>query len=196
MDIVSTVAGLVAGVGVVAATTVLVGLVATLVVPGFRVWPPGDDDGLRRAYLVCSRTFFVCFLVAGGVGFGGVSVPAAVRVAGGVLAAVAFVTLTRADLGEENTRGRAEGLVTGGTYHYSRNPQVVGFVGLFVGYALATAAPTAGVLAVLGVAWMLLSVFVEEPWLREQYGDAYEAYRRSVPRFVGIRTVRRWLGTD
>ncbi|SHG96340.1 methyltransferase family protein [Halobaculum gomorrense] len=196
MTVVGTLVAAVGVVGMTAAAAVLTGLAATLVIPDIRIWPPGDDDRLRNAYLACSRTFFVCLLVAGALGFGGAEVPAAARVAGGVLAVVAFWTLARADLGEANTRRRADGLVTEGTYGYSRNPQVVGFVGLFVGYALATAAPVAGVLAALGVAWMVASVFVEEPWLREQYGAAYETYRRSVPRFVGVRTLRRVLARD
>jgi hypothetical protein len=36
-------------------------------------------------------------------------------------------------------------------------------------------------------------VFAEEPWLREQYGEAHEACCADVPRFVGVRSARRLL---
>jgi protein-S-isoprenylcysteine O-methyltransferase Ste14 len=40
------------------------------------------------------------------------------------------------------------------------------------------------------VLYYLLLPFAEEPWLRKQYGPAYEQYYRDVPRFVGLRTAR------
>ncbi len=46
------------------------------------------------------------------------------------------------------------------------------------------------VLALVGIVWFLLAPLAEEPWLREQYGDAYEEYRRSVPRFLGRRHLK------
>ena len=35
---------------------------------------------------------------------------------------------------------------------------------------------------------------VEALWLEEQSGDEYEAYRREVPRFVGLRTITNLFG--
>jgi protein-S-isoprenylcysteine O-methyltransferase Ste14 len=43
----------------------------------------------------------------------------------------------------------------------------------------------AAVLALVGIVWFLLAPSAEEPWLHEQYGVAYEEYRKSVPRFLG-----------
>lgn len=31
---------------------------------------------------------------------------------------------------------------------------------------------------------LLLAPFAEEPWLEEQYGEAYLAYRRTMPRYL------------
>lgn len=45
-------------------------------------------------------------------------------------------------------------------------------------------------LALVDIAWFLLAPLAEEPWIREQYGEAYETYRESVPRFVGRRSQR------
>ncbi|MDH3622522.1 MAG: hypothetical protein OES69_13780 [Myxococcales bacterium] len=37
------------------------------------------------------------------------------------------------------------------------------------------------------MAWFALTPFTEEPWLRKQYGEAYDAYCQRVPRFLGRR---------
>lgn len=42
--------------------------------------------------------------------------------------------------------------------------------------------------------WIALLPVAEEPWLEEQFGDAYEVYRREVPRFVGLRTITNLFG--
>lgn len=44
-----------------------------------------------------------------------------------------------------------------------------------------------GLIGILGVALNLLAPFTEEPWLTERFGDAYLAYKRRVPRFIGRR---------
>lgn len=46
------------------------------------------------------------------------------------------------------------------------------------------------VLALLGIVWFLLAPLAEESWLQEQYGEAYETYRESVPRFIGPQRQR------
>ncbi len=43
------------------------------------------------------------------------------------------------------------------------------------------------VLTLVGIVWFLLAPLAEEPWLGVQYGDTYEEYRKSVPRFLGRR---------
>jgi len=35
--------------------------------------------------------------------------------------------------------------------------------------------------------FIFLAPFSEEIWLREQFGEEYEAYLRNVPRFIGRR---------
>lgn len=37
----------------------------------------------------------------------------------------------------------------------------------------------------IGTLWFVLAPFTEEPWLRERYGQQYEAYKKRVPRFIG-----------
>lgn len=76
-------------------------------------------------------------------------------------------------------------LVTSGLYRYSRNPQCVGFMAGYLGFALlCNSLLTLVTAALLGVE-LVLSPFAEEPWLRERFGEAYHDYAERVPRFLG-----------
>jgi protein-S-isoprenylcysteine O-methyltransferase Ste14 len=88
------------------------------------------------------------------------------------------------DLGLENTYGADEGLVTGGLYRYSRNPQYVASIIGFSGVALAHGAGTVVILCALVDLVYIVLPFTEEPWLRKAYGAAYDAYAERVPRFL------------
>lgn len=89
-------------------------------------------------------------------------------------------------LGWRQAFGKAEGLVTTGPYAISRNPVYVAtWLGL-VGWALCL--PQAAVLLPLGL-WALLYLiapFLEEPWLKEQFGADFDAYMARTPRFFRL----------
>jgi protein-S-isoprenylcysteine O-methyltransferase Ste14 len=75
-------------------------------------------------------------------------------------------------------------LVVGGLYRYTRNPMYNGVVMILVGEAwlcgsFSILTYAAGVL----VAFHLFAVLYEEPVLEAKFGEAYMAYRRSVPRW-------------
>ena len=94
-------------------------------------------------------------------------------------------------LGLENTYCEAEGLVTGGMYAYSRNPQYVTSVLATVGLGI-----TAGSWIVLGLAAILFALYFlfilnEERWLAKGYGTAFLDYMNDTPRFVGLRSLER-----
>ena len=70
----------------------------------------------------------------------------------------------------------------------------VGMAGLLVAHAVwrgswAALLPVAGFVAVID----RLQVGAEEPALVESFGDEYESYRASVPRWVGRRSLARGL---
>lgn len=90
------------------------------------------------------------------------------------------------DLGIDKTYGRHDGLVTSGLYRYSRNPQYVTSILGFSGLAIAAGSPAMALLCALAVAVYILLPFAEEPWLATAYGDGYEAYKRTTPRFIGL----------
>jgi protein-S-isoprenylcysteine O-methyltransferase Ste14 len=76
-------------------------------------------------------------------------------------------------------------LVTTALHRYVRNPMYIGVFGVLLGEA---ATFRAFVLlkyaAVCFAAAYLFVIFYEEPTLRRQFGESYEQYRRSVPRWI------------
>lgn len=78
-------------------------------------------------------------------------------------------------------------LVAAGPYRWTRNPMYVGVVGVLLGEALALwSLPL--LIHALGT-WTAMFLFVllyEEPALARRFGDSYLAYRRAVPRWVGL----------
>jgi protein-S-isoprenylcysteine O-methyltransferase Ste14 len=76
-------------------------------------------------------------------------------------------------------------LVVTGPYRYSRNPMITGVYAMLLGEAMALRSPF---LAVWCAAFMIgMSshiVFQEEPLLRARFGEPYDAYCKSVPRWL------------
>jgi protein-S-isoprenylcysteine O-methyltransferase Ste14 len=76
-------------------------------------------------------------------------------------------------------------LVTTALHRYVRNPMYIGVLGMLLGEAITFRA------VVLFKYWVFCFVAVylfvllyEEPTLRRQFGESYEEYRRSVPRWI------------
>jgi protein-S-isoprenylcysteine O-methyltransferase Ste14 len=75
-------------------------------------------------------------------------------------------------------------LITGGPYKFVRHPIYTGLLLALIGFALARG-EWRGVVAVAlaaGSFWRKLRI--EERWMREQFGDAYEDYRRRVAALI------------
>jgi protein-S-isoprenylcysteine O-methyltransferase Ste14 len=178
--------------GLLCGVVVLSGFAATALRADYRFWPAGSDERKRRLYLVCSRGLFVCFFATAILDAGSVALPLWVRAVGGGVALLALGLLTKSatDLGEAETEGRVGELRTDGLYRYTRNPQNVAYLLLFWAITVASASMLVGALAGVFTVWLVVQSLVEEPWLREQY-DGYEAYADAVPRFVGVRSLRR-----
>jgi len=81
-------------------------------------------------------------------------------------------------------------LVTTALHRYVRNPMYIGVFAVILGEAATCrSAVLLGYAAFFCVPVELFVVFYEEPTLRRQFGESYEGYRRSVPRW--IPTIRR-----
>jgi protein-S-isoprenylcysteine O-methyltransferase Ste14 len=127
-------------------------------------------------------------------------VPSVVRVLGGLLLVVAlpvlvsaFVRFVRDGLGTPAPVAPTERLVVTGAYRHVRNPMYLAVLAAIVGQALLLGQTVllayAAIVAVVVVSFVRL---YEEPVLRRQFGEEYEAYRRAVPGWVPRR--RPWKG--
>ena len=114
---------------------------------------------------------------------------APLRVAGLILLAVGVVVLLHAfwrfvveGLGTPAPVAPTKRLVVGGLYRYVRNPMYLAVTATIVGQALALGQPILlSYAAAFGVAVVAFVHWYEEPRLRRQFGQQYEAYRRAVP---------------
>jgi protein-S-isoprenylcysteine O-methyltransferase Ste14 len=76
-------------------------------------------------------------------------------------------------------------LVVSGLHRYVRNPMYVGVALFILGEAgLFRAALLAEYAVVMLLTAHLFVIFYEEPTLRRQFGESYEQYRRTVPRWI------------
>ena len=179
-----------------ACVVVLFSMMLVTLVTEVRLWPPGDDNRTFRVYVTFSRTLLLGFLATTALDWDGTalttSAVARYGVGGALLVAgLALLFKSGEDLGEDGTKGQADELQTEGLYRYTRNPQNLAYLACFASLAVLSNSPFVAGLTVGAAAFVLLQAVVEEPWLRETYGDDYDAYRERVPRFVGLRSVTR-----
>ena len=94
----------------------------------------------------------------------------------------AFARFVVEGLGTPAPVAPTERLVVGGLYRYVRNPMYLAVAATIVGQALLLGQP---ILLIYAAAFLVVvAAFVhwyEEPTLRRQFGEEYEAYRRAVP---------------
>lgn len=166
-------------------------LTHALLTPGVTFWPAPEKSGWRHHTalglfrIVCAAIVLAAALEV--ILHGAALIDLAIGLP--MVAAAYGVTLWGyRSLGLENTYGGAEGLVTGGLYAYTRNPQYVTSVLAGVGLAIAAASWT-----VLGLTGMLLAVYTlfalnEERFLVREYGQRFRDYMDATPRFIGLRS--------
>ncbi|MDF2231418.1 phosphatidylethanolamine N-methyltransferase family protein [Albimonas sp. CAU 1670] len=178
------------------AAAVLLGalLLRAFVDRDFAFWPSPKGSrhhavafGLFRAF--CGGTVLYALLDWGSLGWEHWS-----RIALGaplMLGAFAVTLRGYAFLGLDNTYCAQDGLVTGGIYAYSRNPQYVSSVLATVGLALF--AGSWGTFFLAGALFGLYLLFAlnEERWLHASYGERFAQYMREAPRFLDARSFRR-----
>ena len=98
---------------------------------------------------------------------------------GGLLAAWGVVTI-----GQQNSLGLRAGFVVAGPYRFTRNPQYLGDNVLFLGLAIIANSQLLWMTHALLALVLIIKPLSEEVWLKEQYGEEYERYRRDTPRFL------------
>jgi protein-S-isoprenylcysteine O-methyltransferase Ste14 len=181
---------------VVADVTLILGYAISAVHPDRRVWPIGDSSW---------RWWFNWSALS--VVFAGFPVLAALdrdsfifterwsKLAGSGIAALGmgFALSALFELGWMESSGREGELRTDGIYQYTRNPQSVGFITFIIGAIIAVNSRKLAVHGILTILVYALFPFAEEPWLREQYGQEYDEYRKRTPRFIGWNLVKKLI---
>ena len=176
------------GVAVAILIASLAGAVWSAAVPARRIWPPPG----RRSWqyfltwagfcAVCGINLLLLLVHWNSWVFQSplrfvVGIPLALL--GGMLAVWGVVTV-----GWKNTSGLKGGFVSDGPYRFTRNPQYVGDIVFFIGVGVIANSVFLWITHLLLALVFVVAPLTEEPWLEEQYGNAYREYRRRVPRFL------------
>ncbi|MFM9940680.1 MAG: methyltransferase family protein [Hyphomicrobiaceae bacterium] len=179
-------------IGVLVAAVLLGLLGLTVLSVSFRIWPtPGPKTWQSYVFWPLFRSLNVlCFATAiAHLPGGEMGVPIWVRAIAFLLlaASLALFIYSFRRLGRDNSYGAKDGLVTGGIYRWSRNPQNAMLVVVYGCLAVATDNARTYILCAAMMAVYTLMVVAEEPWLEAVYGQAYRRYCSRVPRFFNWR---------
>lgn len=180
-------------IGFAAASALIALLVMSSRLPALSIWPCPDHRSWR------ALTFWSLFRIANvatliviaGTWTPGLS-ESPLRFLAAAVGAGCFILYAMAcvQLGRLNLYGATEGLNTEGIYRWSRNPQyataIPGYIALAIG---AASVPALGLALLVGIIFWQMAT-LEERWLIEAYGGAYDDYRRRVPRFYNIARSR------
>jgi protein-S-isoprenylcysteine O-methyltransferase Ste14 len=175
-------------------TSFSLGLFIHLCYPKLRIWPPPGKSSWQF--------WFVWILYT--VGALGVSVIGILDwgtlelnhwslslIGGGLLLfAVTLGEWGVRTLNVHQTLGLKGALLTKGPYRISRNPQYVAEILIYTGIILVTGSFEALIIGIIMMLWFVMAPLSEEPWLGQQFGKQYEAYRKNVPRFIGLRSFK------
>jgi len=87
-------------------------------------------------------------------------------------------------LGTKNTSGLEGGFISAGPYRFTRNPQYLGDMILFLGLSLISNSLFLWITHILLILVFVLTPLAEETWLEDLYGEAYTEYKKGTPRFL------------
>ena len=112
----------------------------------------------------------------------------ALMAAGGTLALACIATFVSRGECTPAPMDPPRKFVAAGPYQFLRNPMYIGGFCVLAGFGLYERSPA---ILFFAVPWLLLAhlfvVFYEEPHLRAKFGSPYDAYCRSVPRWLPRR---------
>ena len=173
--------------GSVTAALLLTLLLLSLFGGTLRIWPtPGPESWQNYVFWPLFRGLNVlCFMMAALDTAGWLGLPFWLRgvALAALIASTALFVYAFRVLGRDNSYGASDGLVTGGIYRWSRNPQNAMLIVVYGCLAIARDGGATYLLCAAMMAVYALMVLCEEPWLEKVYGAPYRRYCRHVPRF-------------
>ncbi|MFQ5822010.1 MAG: methyltransferase family protein [Candidatus Heimdallarchaeota archaeon] len=172
-------------------------LLVSIFFPKHRIWPPLG----KRSW----QFWYVWFLTAVGLSgiplialldFGSLELPLDQpwRLTLGVslfVGSVLFALWGIRTLSSQQTLGLQGELITTGPYRFTRNPQYVGDIFAILGVILITNSMMGLITGVIGIFLFIFAPFSEEPWLKEQFGEQYQMYCQTTPRFLSLKSFQR-----
>lgn len=175
----------------------LVALAVSIRWPRRRLWPPpGQRTWEFWSVWLATAVAFLASVAVAFLDYGSFVLDhVAWRWAGGVLIVLGTGL---ADWGVRTLTSRTSRGLVGefrrrGPYRWTRNPQYLGHMAVVLGVMLAFDSTLVMVSGLLGILCLALAPLAEEPWLAERYGEEYQEYLRTVPRFLGrVRSGRGW----
>ncbi|MFC6732911.1 MULTISPECIES: isoprenylcysteine carboxylmethyltransferase family protein [unclassified Haladaptatus] len=181
-------------IGLAAAVSIIGLYASTLVIPGWRFWPPGEKSWKYFLHWGLIAVFNVTAIGVAVLDWNSGVLPRPASLVVGVPVALVGIWVYVRSEGEfdtDETTGLEGDLHTTGAYARSRNPQYVGMLVGLAGFILVVNSLFLTILLAIHICWLLLLPFVEEPWLEQQFGEPYRKYTNEVPRFVGKKTFER-----
>lgn len=163
-------------------------LVLTLLLPKFRVWPPPSKNSWQYYFVwVTTIPSYIGIIMIGILDWNSLTINPWLRYPLGSLLMIFGFMLAMWGvwtLGIHASQGLGGGLVREGPYQFTRNPQYVGDIAIIIGYIFLSNSKMVLIVGILAILWFILAPFAEEPWLRNQLGDAYGKYLTEAPRFI------------
>lgn len=101
-----------------------------------------------------------------------------------VVVGAALVSWGVVALGAQNTYGLPGGFVETGPYRFTRNPQYLGDILLFLGLSVVANSLYLWISHAMLIVLFVIAPIAEESWLEEQYGEPYIRYKLSRRRFL------------
>lgn len=89
-----------------------------------------------------------------------------------------------AAFGARNTSELKGELISSGPYRFTHNPQSLADIILLLSLGVVPNSLLPWIVHALLILVFVIAPVAEEPWLEDQYGEAYREYRRGVPKFL------------
>jgi len=163
-------------------------LLKSLIDPPHRIWPPPKRKSWQFYYIwVLTYTSLFGLIALGLFDWNSYIFQNIFWFSfGGILLIVGLIVLIWGvqTLSLYVSHGQKGELITDGLYKFSRNPQYLGINIAILGYIFLTNSVLTLITGVIGIFLFFLTPFVEEPWLRKEFGSKYNEYCTKVRRFL------------
>ena len=182
-------------VSVIAGSILLAASILNLFNDEIVFWPPPFEGSWQhRTFLLLFRVMFYSLVALSSVliWLQGLTVSISIFCVGLFLMVFGFgiALLATGLLGWRQAFGVKEGLRTEGLFSISRNPVYVATWFGMVGWSQLVPEPAVWLVLAQWALIYLIAIFLEERWLRTQFGAEFERYTKITRRIVGWRSPR------